>query len=132
MSPNIGVRTVVTWHVLRISKSNSIQVHPWNGSRWIEHFARWIKQILPFSLVLLLVFIRQHLHGFSVMLWIAAVIFKSNDILKKQTAPKSIPTSLYKPYKNKKFGYKPPKSIGISLSKLYKISGFSTVARSFG
>ncbi len=44
---------------------------------------------------------------------------------------KSIPTSLNKSYKNKKFGYKPPKSTCISLSKPYKISGFSTVAHSF-
>lgn len=60
-----------------------------SSSRYdIQHFARWIEQILPFSLLLLLVFIRQHLQGFSVTLWIAAVMFKSNDILKKQTALK--------------------------------------------
>ncbi|XP_057987545.1 uncharacterized protein LOC110655986 isoform X2 [Hevea brasiliensis] len=55
----------------------------------IQNFARWIEQILPFSLLLLLVFIRQHLQGFCVAMWIAAVLFKSNDILKKQTALKS-------------------------------------------
>ncbi|KAJ9167423.1 hypothetical protein P3X46_022077 [Hevea brasiliensis] len=54
----------------------------------IQNFARWIEQILPFSLLLLLVFIRQHLQGFCVAMWIAAVLFKSNDILKKQTALK--------------------------------------------
>lgn len=54
----------------------------------VHHFARWIEQILPFSLLLLIVFIRQHLQGFFVTIWIAAVMFKSNDILKKQTALK--------------------------------------------
>ncbi|XP_034688538.1 E3 ubiquitin-protein ligase RNFT1-like isoform X1 [Vitis riparia] len=57
----------------------------------IQQFARWIEQILPFSLLLLVVFIRQHLQdisGFFVTIWIAAVMFKSNDILRKQTALK--------------------------------------------
>lgn len=31
----------------------------------IQQFARWIEQILPFSLLLLVVFIRQHLQGTS-------------------------------------------------------------------
>lgn len=30
----------------------------------IQHAARWIEQVLPFSLLLLVVFIRQHLQGF--------------------------------------------------------------------
>ncbi|XXG42863.1 hypothetical protein AAC387_Pa01g3036 [Persea americana] len=54
----------------------------------IQQAARWIEQILPFSLLLLVVFIRQHLQGFLVTIWIAAVMFKSNDILRKQTALK--------------------------------------------
>ncbi|XP_072997971.1 uncharacterized protein [Typha latifolia] len=54
----------------------------------IQQVARWIEQILPFSLLLLVVFIRQHLQGFFVTIWIAAVMFKSNDILRKQTALK--------------------------------------------
>ncbi|KAF3454777.1 hypothetical protein FNV43_RR05225 [Rhamnella rubrinervis] len=54
----------------------------------IQHLARWFEQILPFSLLLLLVFIRQHFQGFSVTIWIAAVMFKSNDILRKQAALK--------------------------------------------
>ncbi|CAA6661892.1 unnamed protein product [Spirodela intermedia] len=54
----------------------------------VQQAARWIEQILPFSLLLLVVFIRQHLQGFFVTIWIAAVMFKSNDILKKQTALK--------------------------------------------
>ncbi|KAL3521339.1 hypothetical protein ACH5RR_019488 [Cinchona calisaya] len=54
----------------------------------IQQFARWIEQILPFSLLLLVVFIRQHLQGFFVTIWITAFMVKSNDILRKQTALK--------------------------------------------
>ncbi|CAI9097148.1 OLC1v1033501C1 [Oldenlandia corymbosa var. corymbosa] len=54
----------------------------------IQQAARWIEQVLPFSLLLLVVFIRQHLQGFFVTIWIAAVMFKSNDILRKQTTLK--------------------------------------------
>ncbi|KAL6988233.1 RING-type E3 ubiquitin transferase [Sarracenia purpurea var. burkii] len=54
----------------------------------IQQAARWIEQVLPFSLLLLVVFIRQHLQGFLVTIWIAAVMFKSNEILRKQTALK--------------------------------------------
>ncbi|KAI5670347.1 hypothetical protein M9H77_10711 [Catharanthus roseus] len=54
----------------------------------IQQFARWIEQILPFFLLLLVVFIRQHLQGFFVTIWISAFMFKSNDILRKQTALK--------------------------------------------
>ncbi|TXG49942.1 hypothetical protein EZV62_025817 [Acer yangbiense] len=54
----------------------------------IQQIARWIEQVLPFSLLLLVVFVRQHLQGFFVTVWITAVIFKSNDILRKQTALK--------------------------------------------
>ncbi|KAK1285915.1 hypothetical protein QJS10_CPB20g00053 [Acorus calamus] len=54
----------------------------------IHQIARWIEQILPFLLLLLVVFIRQHFQGFFVTIWIAAVMFKSNDILRRQTALK--------------------------------------------
>lgn len=54
----------------------------------IHQLARWLEQVLPFSLLLLVVFIRQHLQGFFIMIWITAMIFKSNDILRKQTALK--------------------------------------------
>ncbi|KAL9345549.1 hypothetical protein Peur_063224 [Populus x canadensis] len=54
----------------------------------IQNLARWIEHVLPFSLLLLLVFVRQHLQGFGVALWIAAFLFKSNYILRKQTALK--------------------------------------------
>ncbi|KAL1819944.1 hypothetical protein DCAR_0416249 [Daucus carota subsp. sativus] len=54
----------------------------------LQHAARLIEQIIPFSLLLMLVFIRQHLQGFFVTIYITAFLFKSNDILKKQTALK--------------------------------------------
>ncbi|XP_051143698.1 uncharacterized protein LOC127260080 [Andrographis paniculata] len=54
----------------------------------IQQAARWIEQILPFSLLLLVVFIRQHLQGFVVIIYSTAILFKSNDILRKQTALK--------------------------------------------
>lgn len=54
----------------------------------IQNLARWIEHVLPFSLLLLLVFVRQHLQGFCAALWISAVLFKSNDILRRQTALK--------------------------------------------
>ncbi|XP_022730004.1 RING finger and transmembrane domain-containing protein 2-like isoform X2 [Durio zibethinus] len=58
-------------------------------SGYVVHcLARWIGHILPFFLLLLLVFIRQHLQGFFAAIWIAALIFKSNDILQKQAALK--------------------------------------------
>nr|GEV62575.1 RING finger and transmembrane domain-containing protein 2 isoform X1 [Tanacetum cinerariifolium] len=50
--------------------------------------ARWAEQILPFSMLFFVVFIRQHLQGFFVTIWIAAFMFKSNDILCNQTALK--------------------------------------------
>uniref|UniRef100_A0A5B6Z7G9 Putative RING finger and transmembrane domain-containing protein 1-like n=1 Tax=Davidia involucrata TaxID=16924 RepID=A0A5B6Z7G9_DAVIN len=54
----------------------------------IQQVAQWIEQVLPFSLLLLVVFIRQHLQGFSVTIWITGVLFKSNGVLRKQTALK--------------------------------------------
>ncbi|KAL0403005.1 UNVERIFIED_CONTAM: RING finger and transmembrane domain-containing protein 2 [Sesamum radiatum] len=85
----------------------------------MQQVARWIEQILPFSLLLLVVFVRQHLQvtgikdylrmmvksfsaypigyayslyfeqsGFVVAIYITAILFKSNDILRKQTALK--------------------------------------------
>ncbi|OIW02524.1 hypothetical protein TanjilG_12838 [Lupinus angustifolius] len=54
----------------------------------IQQIAKWIEQILPFSLLLFVVFIRQHLQGFFVTIWISAVMFKSNEIVKRQTALK--------------------------------------------
>ncbi|RAL52003.1 unnamed protein product [Cuscuta campestris] len=54
----------------------------------IQQAARWIEQVLPFSLLLLVVFIRQHLQGFFVAIFLTAVMLKSNDIVRKQTALK--------------------------------------------
>lgn len=90
----------------------------------LQQAARLVEQVLPFSLLLLVVFIRQHFEGiaitlflsssiydshflfvwkstfshcncslqeipdFLVTIWIAAFMFKSNDILRKQTALK--------------------------------------------
>ncbi|KZV50475.1 RING finger and transmembrane domain-containing protein 2-like [Dorcoceras hygrometricum] len=54
----------------------------------IQQVARWAEQFLPFSLLLLVVFIRQHLQGFFVTIYIYAVLVKSNDIIRKQTALK--------------------------------------------
>ncbi|XP_030962814.1 E3 ubiquitin-protein ligase RNFT1-like isoform X2 [Quercus lobata] len=60
-----------------------------SSSRYdIQQLAKWVEEILPYSLLLLVVFIRQHLKGFAVVISIAAVMFKSNDILKKQIALK--------------------------------------------
>ncbi|KAI5022501.1 hypothetical protein ZWY2020_059231, partial [Hordeum vulgare] len=50
----------------------------------VQHLARWVEHALPFSLLLLGVFIR-----FFVMISISVVMFKSNDILGKQTALKA-------------------------------------------
>ncbi|XP_044341525.1 uncharacterized protein [Triticum aestivum] len=55
----------------------------------VQCLVRWVDHVLPFSLLLLDVFILQHLQGFFVMIWITAVMFKSNDILCKQTALKA-------------------------------------------
>ncbi|ONM29780.1 Zinc finger, C3HC4 type family protein [Zea mays] len=76
----------------------------------IQQVARWVEQILPFSLLLLVVFIRQHLQGFFVTIWIAAVMFKSNDILRKQTALK----------RERKI----PVLVGITILFVVHVSGF--------
>lgn len=54
----------------------------------LQQVSRWIEQILPFSLLLLGVFIRQHFQGFFVTIYITVIMVKSNDILRKQTALK--------------------------------------------
>lgn len=54
-----------------------------------QQLARWIEQALPFTILLLMVFIRQHLQGFFVAFWITGVMFKANDVLRKQTALKN-------------------------------------------
>ncbi|MFS7969028.1 putative transcription factor C2H2 family [Helianthus anomalus] len=54
----------------------------------LQQVSRWIEQVLPFSLLLIVVFIRQHLQGFFVTIYVTAFMYKSNDILRKQTALK--------------------------------------------
>ncbi|KAL8232141.1 hypothetical protein R6Q57_001919 [Mikania cordata] len=54
----------------------------------LQQVSRWIEQILPFSLLLVIVFIRQHLQGFFVTIYVTTFMYKSNDILRKQTALK--------------------------------------------
>ncbi|XP_076903732.1 uncharacterized protein LOC143558862, partial [Bidens hawaiensis] len=54
----------------------------------LQQVSRWIEQILPFSLLLIVVFIRQHLQGCFVTIYVTAFMYKSNDILRKQTALK--------------------------------------------
>ncbi|KAI3447867.1 hypothetical protein Pfo_004532 [Paulownia fortunei] len=46
----------------------------------IQQAARWTEQVLPFVLLLMVVFIHQHLEGFFATIWIAAFMFKSNNI----------------------------------------------------
>ncbi|PWZ25503.1 RING finger and transmembrane domain-containing protein 2 [Zea mays] len=85
----------------------------------IQQVARWVEQILPFSLLLLVVFIRQHLQGFFVTIWIAAVMFKSNDILCKQTALK-IGDCFVELLRERKI----PVLVGITILFVVHVSGF--------
>ena len=57
---------------------------------WVDYqqIAKFVEQILPFSLLLLIVLIRQHFQGFFVTISVSAVMIKSNEIVKKQTALK--------------------------------------------
>ncbi|OMO66711.1 Zinc finger, RING/FYVE/PHD-type [Corchorus capsularis] len=66
------------------SSSSTYQMQSYD----VQRIARWLEHVLPFSLLLLLVFIRQHLQGFIVMIWVTIVMYKSNLILQKQTALK--------------------------------------------
>ncbi|OIV96887.1 hypothetical protein TanjilG_00469 [Lupinus angustifolius] len=54
----------------------------------LEQVAKWTERILPFLLLLLAVFLREHFQGVFVMMFTSFVLFKSNDIVKKQTALK--------------------------------------------
>ncbi|KAI7736856.1 hypothetical protein M8C21_013612 [Ambrosia artemisiifolia] len=68
---------------------NNSNVDSANQQRYdLQQLSRWIEQILPFSLLLLTVFVRQHLQGILVTVYIIAFMYKSNDILRKQTALK--------------------------------------------
>ncbi|KAK1409244.1 hypothetical protein QVD17_35770 [Tagetes erecta] len=54
----------------------------------LQHVSRCIEQILPFSLLLLIVFVRMHFQGLFLTIYITAFLYKSNVILRKQTALK--------------------------------------------
>uniref|UniRef100_A0A0D6R5Y2 RING-type domain-containing protein n=1 Tax=Araucaria cunninghamii TaxID=56994 RepID=A0A0D6R5Y2_ARACU len=55
----------------------------------IQQLARWTEQVLPFSLLLLVIFVRQHFQGFFVSFWITAATIKLNDLVRKQTSLKA-------------------------------------------
>ncbi|XP_015877618.3 uncharacterized protein LOC107414042 [Ziziphus jujuba] len=84
-SPPAGSGRVDSVGVRSSGDDNSRDSYPRND---IQQFAKWTEQVLPFSLLLLVVFIRQHLQGFFVTIWISAVLFKSNDVVRKQTSLK--------------------------------------------
>ncbi|URE24328.1 zinc finger C3HC4 type family protein [Musa troglodytarum] len=52
----------------------------------VQDLARWMERVLPFSLLLSMVFIRQHFQDLLGPIWIAAVMVKSNEIVRAQTA----------------------------------------------
>ncbi|KAM7491808.1 hypothetical protein LguiA_034729 [Lonicera macranthoides] len=84
-----GARVSVAQSSLAVESGDSNRDRDSSYQRYdIQQVAGWIEQILPFSLLLLVVFIRQHLQGFFVTIYITAFMFKSNDILRKQTALK--------------------------------------------
>lgn len=53
-----------------------------------QQIAKMVDQILPFSLLLLIVLIRRHMEYFFVTIGVSAVMFRSNEIVKKHTALK--------------------------------------------
>ncbi|KAJ1387514.1 hypothetical protein SESBI_39918 [Sesbania bispinosa] len=59
-----------------------------NYSSGVQQVAKWMEQIIPFSLLLFIVIVRQHWKGFFVTTCVSAVMFMSNEFVKKQTALK--------------------------------------------
>ncbi|KAL1337376.1 hypothetical protein AAHE18_10G134600 [Arachis hypogaea] len=59
-----------------------------SGNRNVQQAVKWLEQLIPFSLLLLVVFIRQHLQGFFLTIYVSAVLLKSNEVVKEQTALK--------------------------------------------
>lgn len=55
----------------------------------LQQAAQWTEQLLPFVLLLLMVFVREHFQGFVVFIWIQALLGRANDIIKRQAALKS-------------------------------------------
>ncbi|KAJ0788983.1 putative transcription factor C2H2 family [Helianthus annuus] len=71
------------------AENGSRNYFTYQGQRYnMQQVSRWMAQFVPFYLLLLIVFIRQHLQGFFVTIYVIAFLFKSNDILQKQTALK--------------------------------------------
>ncbi|KAL5569674.1 hypothetical protein UlMin_026249 [Ulmus minor] len=87
-----GERTPLVPSSPSVDRSGSGRVEAVDDSSYqsydIQQIAKWVEQVLPFSLLLLVVFIRQHLQGFFVTIWISAFLYKSNDTVRKQTALK--------------------------------------------
>lgn len=50
--------------------------------------ARWLEQALPSSFLLCLVFLQQHWVGILVFTWMTLVLFRGNEIIRKQVALK--------------------------------------------
>eukprot|EP00897_Mesotaenium_endlicherianum_P006172 jgi/Mesen1/5583/ME000281S04638 len=61
-----------------------------NGSQRydLQQAAQWMEQSLPFGLLLMMVFIREHIQGFLITFWLTGLLFKANDIVRKQAALK--------------------------------------------
>lgn len=65
--------------------SDSFSTYSWFD---FQQIAKMVDQILPFSLLLLIVLIRRHMEYFFVTIGAIAVMFRSNELVKKQTALK--------------------------------------------
>lgn len=60
------------------------------GQRYdLQQVARWMEQGVPFVLLLFLVFIREHLQGFFITIWLIAALLKANDVIRRQAALKA-------------------------------------------
>lgn len=55
----------------------------------LQQAAQWTEQLLPFVLLLLMVFVREHLQGFVVFIWITALLVRVNDTIRRQAALKN-------------------------------------------
>eukprot|EP00294_Goniomonas_avonlea_P011549 CAMPEP_0114562474 /NCGR_PEP_ID=MMETSP0114-20121206/12550_1 /TAXON_ID=31324 /ORGANISM="Goniomonas sp, Strain m" /LENGTH=194 /DNA_ID=CAMNT_0001748165 /DNA_START=9 /DNA_END=590 /DNA_ORIENTATION=+ len=59
---------------------------------------KWVETGAPFLVLVLLVFVYEHIRGIVVFLWLTAVLHQANDIMKRQVALKSeckIPVLLF-------------------------------------
>ncbi|GAQ85375.1 hypothetical protein KFL_002320090 [Klebsormidium nitens] len=60
----------------------------------LQQAARWLEQALPFILLLIMVFIREHMQGFLMVVWITGLMMKANEIIRRETALKTEKRSL--------------------------------------